>query len=82
MSRSQSNPAIGAAAGALLLLVALYFSFPMWIVLPFWELYQSRHLSYDSYLRSRNAILYPVDRLADKFPAYERWAFGPAGRVG
>ena len=70
------------AIGVLSLLLAVYFAFPMLLITPLWGAYQCNRLTYDRYLFLRNVILFPVDRLADRFPAYDRWAFGASGRHG
>jgi hypothetical protein len=82
MTKPQQDHGAAIALGVLSLLLAVYFAFPMLLIKPLWGAYQSNRLTYDRYLAMRNALLFPVDRLADMFPAYDRWAFGPSGRTG
>jgi hypothetical protein len=80
MTKPANDHGLAVTGGVLLMLILLYFAMPARILGLLREANQSGRLSSAQYLLMRDVILYPADRLADRFPSYDRWAFGPLGR--
>lgn len=80
MTKPLADHPLAVAGAALVIIMALYFSFPDWIWGLLRKAYESDRLSLGQYLVIRDVVLYPADRIADRFPAYERWAFGATDR--